>query len=334
MDAFDVLKGNERTKEYFRFEIGNGSLAHAYILEGVEGSGKHTLAYAVATALAGDTPAGARILKGQSPDVKVFGISGEKKQLTVDVVRALREDAMITPNDLPFKFYIIENAEMMNVQAQNAALKLLEEPPASTYFFLLAQSAPMLLPTVRSRAPVIRMERFSTETLGMYLREQIDTARARGASKDYIDECLKYADGCFGRAAMLLAGKNEKESDLDVKELFGGNGSVGIIRKETELLLYVQKLSNKRQELDGVLSLLQTALRDILLVRCGGNGGKLLCFGSEEEAREAGRALAKESIMKMFDLVTLLREDLMKKNVNVQNAKMTLATGLYRAAVS
>ena len=75
----------------------------------------------------------------------------KKKQISVDQIRALSADACMLPNEAGRKVYIIEEAETMNPSAQNAALKLLEEPPLGAMFLLCCVNAMQLLPTVRSR---------------------------------------------------------------------------------------------------------------------------------------------------------------------------------------
>ena len=79
-----------------------------------------------------------------------------KKELPVDQIRTLIADAYILPNEAERKVYIIEYAENMNSSAQNAALKLLEEPPAGAVILLCTCNVAALLPTVRSRCALIR----------------------------------------------------------------------------------------------------------------------------------------------------------------------------------
>ena len=74
-----------------------------------------------------------------------------RRELTVDQIRELAADAQVLPNEAERKVYIIEEAELMNLNAQNAALKLLEEPPATVIFVLCAVNPTQLLETVRSR---------------------------------------------------------------------------------------------------------------------------------------------------------------------------------------
>lgn len=74
-----------------------------------------------------------------------------KKEIPVDLIRAVAMDAPVLPNESERKVYLIEDADCMNSSAQNAALKLLEEPPRGVYFLLCAANPALLLPTVRSR---------------------------------------------------------------------------------------------------------------------------------------------------------------------------------------
>ena len=89
-----------------------------------------------------------------------------KKEIMVDQVRALIEDSYILPNEAERKVYIIEDADKMNVNAQNAALKLLEEPPNGAVFILCAVNPKALLPTVRSRCAEINLSASGSDWSG------------------------------------------------------------------------------------------------------------------------------------------------------------------------
>lgn len=142
-----------------------GRLKQAYILsspqrsEGVQAARR--LAAAAVCTSGGAVPCmkcrGCRkALEGIHPDVialrRPMDDKGRaKKEITVDQIRAMSADAYVLPNEAARKAYIIEDADMMNVQAQNAALKLLEEPPAGVMFILCVENSQLLLPTIRSR---------------------------------------------------------------------------------------------------------------------------------------------------------------------------------------
>ncbi len=96
---------------------------------------------------------GRRVREGFHPDVILLDREG--RDIVVDDVRALRREAYVAPLEGERKVFLLQHAQNMNQAAQNAALKLLEEPPAGVYFILLCGNVPALLPTVRSRCVVV-----------------------------------------------------------------------------------------------------------------------------------------------------------------------------------
>lgn len=102
-------------------------------------------------------PACRKVMQGAHPDVTELDM-GPGKEITVDRVRELRADAFVRPFESERKVYLIFHAENLNVHAQNALLKLLEEPPPYASFFLQVSNAASLLPTVRSRCVLIKQE--------------------------------------------------------------------------------------------------------------------------------------------------------------------------------
>ena len=98
-----------------------------------------------------------KIRNGISQDVIDVLPEEGKQSVSVDVIRGVRSDAYITPGELDIKVYIIHYADKMNSQAQNALLKVLEEPPSAVRFMLLCSNTAALLPTVRSRCWTINI---------------------------------------------------------------------------------------------------------------------------------------------------------------------------------
>lgn len=142
-----------------------GALAHAYILSAMDPEGLDAAARGVAAAMMcqGDTPPCGvckpcrKAAKGIHPDI-ITVAPEEGKDLTVDQVRAMRQDVYIRPNEGKRKVYIIKNAQKMNQNAQNAFLKVLEDGPAYAAFLLLTPTPDVLLPTIRSRCETVRVD--------------------------------------------------------------------------------------------------------------------------------------------------------------------------------
>ncbi len=92
--------------------------------------------------------------KGHPDIFETDGIKGKSKNFTVDAVREIRDDAFVVPNESDKKIYILKNGHNMNEQAQNAILKILEEPPSYVYFIIVTESKSTMLETVLSRVQV------------------------------------------------------------------------------------------------------------------------------------------------------------------------------------
>lgn len=144
--------------------MNNHRLSHAYIITGPDASRRRETAMQLAASLlcTGDNPPCARcrdcrkVFGGIHPDVIFVGRQPDSKgqlhrELLVDQIRNMTSDAVIAPNEASRKVYVLPEADRMNIPAQNALLKALEEPPGHACFLLCAAAADSLLPTVRSR---------------------------------------------------------------------------------------------------------------------------------------------------------------------------------------
>lgn len=213
MRGLEVLAGNSQAKH--RLSAGRG-LSHAYILAGPAGCGKHTLAGLLAQALVcsggGEVPCGIcpdcrKAVSGVHPDIIWVGEEG--KDVNVSMVRALRADAYIRPNEAPRKVYLIPNAHTMNQSAQNALLKLLEEGPPYAAFLLLAENGGAVLPTVRSRCELLNLGPVSeAEAL------EVLSARFPNLPADQIADAAHRCEGVIGRGITLLEDSGGKAQEV------------------------------------------------------------------------------------------------------------------------
>ena len=177
----DSIVGNSFIKSKLLSDIVSDSLSHAYIIEGKKGSGRHTIAYMTAAALVCEKindnasplpclncPSCKKILGQKSPDV-ITVTREDKATLGVDVIRELRNDVRVIPHELEYKIYVVEEADKMTVQAQNAFLLTLEEPPKYVKFFLICEDSNIFLETIRSRSQILRTELIPTEDIDKFL---------------------------------------------------------------------------------------------------------------------------------------------------------------------
>ena len=331
------LQGNEAVKRFFESELAAGKLSHAYLFEGPEGSGRHTLAMAVAAgiAAAGGSPNAWKVEKGISPDFTVIGLPADKKTIGIDQIRALKEAAFLMPSELDCKIFLLEHADLLTVPAQNAALKILEEPPRNVYFFLLCENAGQMLPTVRSRVPTVRMERFAPEALReILLRDPVAGAAAK-RDPERFNEVLRLSGGAVGKAKSLLCGESrDGKLNGQVRELLSALGE----RDPVALLPALRKLGGGKKDralFDEALGELENALRDLLLCRSDPEGkgeAELLFFGSRADARESGaNSLPAGAILALLARLEKARQDL-ALNANVALLRTALLPDLLLAA--
>lgn len=304
--------GNKALRARLGEELSRGAVSHAYIIDGPAGSGKHTLALEIAAALScenrakegyalpcGTCPCCRKILSGNSPDVMTVSREEDKVTMGVDVIRALRDDVPLYPNDLDVKIYIIEDAHTMTTQAQNALLLTLEEPPPFVMFLLLCEHTELLLETIRSRAPVLRMQPIGDEQMTAYLQapERPDVARtAKALPSEEFAALLRMANGRIGRALTLL--EDKKRAPV----LAGRQCAEQLCRaladgaSRATLLSIGLSLGTDRAELVARISLLQEALRDLLLLMHS-EKAPLLFFTDRESAIELSSRFSAQRLL-------------------------------------
>jgi len=230
---FGDFLGNEPLKARLSASFASGKTSHCYLLSGPAGSGKHTLARLLCAALecegGGDVPCGVcracrKIVDGAHPDV-VLVDDPDKKQVSVDTVRKARVDAFVRPNEGRKKIFVIPRAQDLNPSAQNALLKILEEPPSYGVFLLLAENPDALLPTVRSRCAELHLSPLGRADLLRLLR-----ARFPDRPEDELLAAAERSDGFAGQAiAALDAAAGPLPQTARFAEVYAAHDSLGLL---------------------------------------------------------------------------------------------------------
>lgn len=249
---------NKRAQETLAAFVNGGRFPHALLLEGPEGSGRRTFAREIAAALfcrGEHKPCGScsqcrKVLEQNHPDVEYYGGDGSRRSFHIDAIRQLRQNAWLLPGEAPCRVCVLCGAENMTDQAQNALLKILEEPPEHTVFILTAENRAMLLPTILSRVQTIRLEPLTPAEILPVLRE-----RCPDQPGEKLEWAAETAD-TIGQALALLADESlQKHAQLAQRMLeLLCNGS------EYDLLTAVEPVSRKREDLLEVC----TQLRQLL----------------------------------------------------------------------
>ena len=264
--SFEQLLGNDGIKRQLSAAVSRGKLSHSYLISGPEGSGKHTLARLLAAAMECEQPSPPcltcrscrKVLSGNHPDVIVVD-EPEKKQVPVEKIRQARTDAFVRPNEGQRKVFLIPRAQDMNTHAQNALLKILEEPPAYGAFLLLSDAPEKLLPTIRSRCCELHMAPLEDRVLLEYLRQTFPDR-----SEEDLATAMRLSGGFAGQAQALL-GSHELVLPQagEFARVYGARDTLGLL----ELFCSMEKW--KRAQLAPVLEQIRRLLAEALLVRRG-----------------------------------------------------------------
>ncbi len=328
--VFSQLIGNDRFKTIVGSDLLSGRLGHAYILEGPTGSGKHLAARLTASALSclnrdsGDfpLPCGSclvcrKIRENFSPDVITVKREADRATMGVDTVRKIREDLCIAPNENEAKVYIIEDADTMTPQAQNALLLSLEEPPPYVVFFLLTTNASALLETIRSRAPVLRMQQFDSDTLADILaKDPAYEALARSQS-DFFHESVLAADGAIGQARQYLSRSfSASDATLTLRADALKIVSAMFTYSASENVSLLLSLPKDRGDAADLLKFVLTGLRDLAVLKKNASIPPLL-FPSKEACRAFGEKISVSRIHSAYDCASAAYNDILA-NASVQ----------------
>lgn len=215
------LVANARLRETVERMLLTGRFPHAILIEGEPQTGRHTLARWLARAAVcgegGEGPCencqNCRLsAAGNHPDITVVTPEDGKKSITVDQARNLREQAFIRAHMASRRVFLIDRAETLNEQAQNALLKLLEEPPQGVTFILVVSGKTQLLETVVSRCVLLSVSVPSTEEALGYLKNHSKK------SEEELRQILEAAGNRPGRALTLLGKKSGSKTDLAAEE--------------------------------------------------------------------------------------------------------------------
>lgn len=218
MYTFEGIRGNTPLVEQLRRSAASGRSSHAYLFLGGAGAGKRLIANTFAKALQCegekrpcDSCKSCHAFNHDNhPDVIYFQPLKNGKTYTIEDVREqLLETVDLKPFQYEKKIYIIEKADTLNIQSQNALLKTLEEPPAHAVFLLLAERAEAFLPTILSRVVVMKIRPLSAETIADYLMQA-----GHLAEESHI--LSAYAQGRIGQALELVEDEGFREMRQDI----------------------------------------------------------------------------------------------------------------------
>ena len=285
--------GYEKIIQGFFRRVDNGTLSHAHLIIGPNGIGKSILARIFAL----------RILnKDKDIDyVDIVNYRPSKASMGVDEVREIIEEVSKRPYEGDKKVIIIHEGSKLTIQAQNALLKTIEEPPQGVYIILLAESLETLLETIKSRCQVYKLTPLNNKQMEMYINT------LGSYSEEEIKASLAYGEGIPGKAERLLNDDNLSElREIIVKLLKDINYA-----KEDLVLIYENKLENYKTQQDEVLNLMASFIRDIIVAKEVEDKNKIINIDKYNDIIEIANSLSYKKLNSMLEYIKEGRVNLM-----------------------
>ncbi|KAB3537820.1 DNA polymerase III subunit delta' [Alkaliphilus pronyensis] len=310
--AFKGIVGQERILSYLSEALLKNETPHAYLFEGADGLGKKAVAQQLAMGLICTSKikpclkcnSCLKVVSGNHSEVKLIESEGSIK---IETIRYLQKEIQLKPYEGKKKVFIINQAEKMTQQAQNALLKTLEEPPSYATIILIVNISSSLLPTIVSRCQVIKFRPIEIQKIQDYLIHN------KGLSYEESKVIALFSKGIIGNALKILEDESFQEKRqllVDItKELLRGKTLLAL---ENGSLLTSQK--NNIQEF---LDLLASWYRDIMIYKETKEYHFIMNYDKIEEINHQASQV---NLNKLKDIIYIIEDTKtkLKSNVNFQ----------------
>lgn len=322
---FQDIIGQEALKEHLQTAIKTEKISHAYIIGGEKESGKMMLAEAFAATLlceakgadaCGECHSCKQAINHNQPDI-IYVSHENPNSISVDDIRQqINNDIVVRPYSSTHKIYIVNEAEKMNVAAQNALLKTIEEPPEYAVILLLTTNVDAFLPTILSRCITLEMKPVKDELVKSYLM------KTQGIPDYQADMSANFAQGNLGKAILLCRSEEFEEMRHDVVEI----GRSILDKRDYEILQVVQlivertkskddkKKSVDKDRINDYLDLFQIWYRDVLLYKSVGESAHLIF---KDEVLHIKRQAERRSYAGLEKIFEALEDTRRRLNANV-----------------
>lgn len=312
--GYERIRGYNEIKGMLKRTVQRGKGFHAYIFSGEKGCGKETMANLFAMALQCEKQTGEpcmecasckRALSGNQPDI--IRVRHEKPEsIGVEEIRTqLVDDMFIRPFENKYKIYLVPDASLMTVQAQNALLKTLEEPPAYGIMILLADNMEALLPTIRSRCNTVQFNPLPDKLVRDYLTGELQV------SETYADIYTALSMGKIGIARQLAKSSEATEKlQESIRFLVRSKDLDSANRVEM-----TRKLAADKKDIYDYLDIYTIWFRDVLYFKATKESEALIFKANRSDIAKRASVSSYEGLQKILEAIDTARTRL-RANVN------------------
>jgi len=303
--SFSQIIGQEKAKRFLKQVMAREKMPHAYLFTGIAGVGKTSTAMALTMALncdspvkgdsCGKCPSCRKMISGNFPDFIPISRRPDKKNISIEQIKDLNRELRFAPVSARYRVCLIQQAEIMTVEAANSFLKTLEEPPPGNILILKTIDPRDLLPTIVSRCQRVSFSPLPFKDIADWL------VKERDVDKETAEVLAKVSYGSPGRALKMSEGnflEKRQEWLLSLVNLPGLS-----MEKAVDMAFeYAEKDKKKNTERSGsdetgvpaMLAVWESWYRDLLVVRAGGPAHLLINADFSQNLKK----VAEKSIIK------------------------------------
>ncbi len=312
MRDYTQIIGHEGIIKHLQNAISAEKVSHAYIFNGEEGMGKKSLALAFAKTLQcmenkGQPCKGCKSCmqsdSGNHPDV--LWITHEKTSIGVDDIRTqVNADIQVMPYQSPYKIYIIDSADKMTENAQNALLKTIEEPPEYAIILLLACNIQSLLPTILSRCVVLDLKPIDKVLIKEHLMNKLQIP-------DYVAEiAADFSGGNVGKAIKYASSDDFESKKEDIFHILRYIDDMEL----DEVISGIKTMTENKSSVNDYIDLMMLWFRDVLMLKAT-KDPNLLLF--KDEFQTIKKQANTSSYDKIENIIKSMEEAKAKLKANV-----------------
>lgn len=302
---FENIKGQQFAKKYLSNSLKSNMISHAYMFEGPSGVGKNTLARELS-----------RILLEMenlfnSPDY--IEIKPDGNSIKIAQVRNMQSDILVKPYK-SYKIYVFDEAQKMTVEAQNALLKTLEEPPKYAIIILITNNKESLLDTIKSRCEIIKFTPIPMAEIADYLiKTGVDQKRA--------SLLANFSRGSMQKAIELSESEDfyimREEIQKYIETFLSGN-LIDIMDIQNSIEKYKDQIIN-------VLDLMINYFRDIIMVKENIDNSMIINLDKLVFIKNMSKKITYSQLSKIIDIIEETKNKLRSNcNFNISIQVMTL----------
>jgi len=318
---FDAIIGQERPARFLAQMLQKRNIPTALLFTGVDGIGRQRTAMALGMALNCSSPVGMsacgkcascrKVISGSHPDIVIVKPDGVF--IKINQVREISKQLKFAPLEGGWRIVIINDAQAMNLEASNAILKILEEPPKRTIFILTASQTTDLIPTIVSRCQQIAFRPIPYERVAQLLIED------RGLDRKTARTLAISTKGSLGKALSMDVEKWKEWRSSIVEQISTLSGDT-----IQPLFAFAETLSGDKNRLADALEMIMMWFRDVLMSKV--TPDRIISEDFENKIRLASQEESVDSLLEKVEAVHSAQKAILRN----ANARLTIDVMLLR----